>query len=70
MDRVRRVREYAQAGIPLYWIVDLEGEARITILSLRGQEYALEVEIRAGHTLTVSQPFALSLDPLYLTEFG
>jgi Uma2 family endonuclease len=70
VDRVRKVREYARAGIPLYWIVDLEPEAKITILTLRGQEYALEVEIRAGHTLTVSQPFALSLDPLSLTEFG
>jgi Uma2 family endonuclease len=70
VDRVRKVREYARAGIPLYWIVDLEPEAKITILTLRGQEYALEVEIRAGHTLTVSQPFALSLDPVSLTEFG
>lgn len=70
VDRVRKVREYARAGIPLYWIVDLEPEAKITILTPCGQEYALEVEIRAGHTLTVSQPFALSLDPLSLTEFG
>jgi Uma2 family endonuclease len=70
VDRVRKVREYARAGIPLYWIVDLEPEAKITILTLRGEEYALEVEIRAGHTLTVSQPFALSLDPVSLTEFG
>ena len=29
------------------------------------REYA-----RAGHTLTVSQPFAVSLDPVSLTEFG
>ena len=70
VDRVRKVREYARAAIPLYWIVDLEPEAKITILTLRGEEYALEVEIRAGHTLTVSQPFALSLDPVSLTEFG
>ncbi len=45
-------------------------EAKITILTLRGEEYALEVEIRAGHTLAVSQPFALRLDPVSFTEFG
>jgi Uma2 family endonuclease len=68
VDRVRKVREYASAGIPRYWIVDLEPEAKITILTLRGHEYALDAEIRAGHTLTASQPFAISFDPGTLTE--
>jgi Putative restriction endonuclease len=68
VDRVRKVREYARAGIPLYWIVDLEPEAKVTILTLRGDEYVLETEIRAGHTLTASQPFAISFDPGSLTE--
>jgi hypothetical protein len=68
VDRVRKVREYARAGIPVYWIVDLEPEAKITILTLRGDEYALTAEIRAGHTLTASEPFAISFDPRTLTE--
>ena len=33
VDRVRKVREYARAGILLYWIVDLEPEAKVTILT-------------------------------------
>jgi Uma2 family endonuclease len=63
------VREYASAGIPLYWIVDLEPEARVTILALHGDGYALDAEVRSGHTLTVSQPFAISFDPGSLTGF-
>ena len=27
-DRVQKVREYAQAGIPTYWIVELDPELR------------------------------------------
>lgn len=48
VDRVRKVREYARAGIPLYWIVDLEPEAKVTVLALHGDEYVLETETRAG----------------------
>ena len=65
---LRKVREYARAGIPAYWIVDLEPEAKITILALRGGEYVLEAEVRAGHTLTASQPYTISFDPGTLTE--
>jgi Uma2 family endonuclease len=68
VDRVRKVSEYARAGIPVYWIVDLEPEAKVTILTLRGDEYVLETEIRAGHTLTTSQPYAISFDPGTLAE--
>ena len=54
--------------LSLYWIVDLEPEAKITILTLRGDEYALTAEIPAGHTLTASEPFTVSFDPGTLTE--
>lgn len=67
-DRVRKVGEYARAGIPVYWIVDLEPEPRVTILALRDGGYVLEAEIRAGRVLTVSQPFAISFDPGSLTK--
>jgi hypothetical protein len=48
--------------------VDLEPEAKVTTLTLHGDEYALETETRAGHTLTASQPFAISFDPGTLAE--
>lgn len=68
VDRVRKVGEYARAGIPVYWIIDLEPEPKITILTLDGSEYTLDAEIRAGQVLTVSQPFPVSFDPAALTE--
>lgn len=68
VDRVRKVGEYAKAGIPLYWLVDLEPEPKVTALALRGGEYVLDNEMRAGHQLTVSQPFPVSFDPVTLTD--
>ncbi|HEV2372915.1 MAG TPA: Uma2 family endonuclease [Streptosporangiaceae bacterium] len=69
VDRVRKVREYAKAGIPAYWIVDLEPEAKVIVLALSdGGEYVLTAETWAGHQLTSGQPFEISFDPASLTE--
>jgi len=68
VDRVRKVGEYAKAGIPVYWIIDLEPEVKITILTLHDGEYALGDEIRADQALTASQPFTISFDAGSLTE--
>jgi len=68
VDRVRKVGEYARAGIPVYWIVDLEPEPKVTILRLHDRDYVLDAEIRAGHALTASEPFAISFDPGSLTQ--
>ena len=46
-DKVTKRREYAQAGIPEYWIVD-PANASITVLTLQEQEYALHGEFVAG----------------------
>ncbi len=48
-DKVTKRREYAQAGIPEYWIVD-PTEASITVLTLQGRKYALHGEFVAGET--------------------
>ncbi len=40
-------REYAQAGIPEYWIVD-PGERRIVVLTLEGDRYVVSGEYTAG----------------------
>ena len=50
-DKVIKRREYAQAGIPEYWIVD-PTESSITVLTLQGQEYALHGEFGSGETAT------------------
>jgi len=48
-DKVTKRREYAQAGIPEYWIVD-PTDASITVLTLRGREYALHGAFVAGES--------------------
>ena len=48
-DKVTKRREYAQAGIPEYWIVD-PTDASITVLTLRGQKYALHGAFVAGES--------------------
>ena len=50
-DTMTKRREYAQAGIPEYWIVG-PADTSITVLTLRGQEYALHGEFVAGETAT------------------
>ena len=67
-DRVQKVSEYAKAGIPLYWIVELDPNPKITVLSLGNGAYELAAEVRAGRTLSVEEPFRVSLDPAALTE--
>jgi Uma2 family endonuclease len=44
-------REYAQAGIPEYWIVD-PTTALITVLTLAGDRYAVHGEFAAGAQAT------------------
>jgi Uma2 family endonuclease len=68
VDRVRKVDEYAKAGIPWYWIVDLQPEAKVTVLALCDGAYTLDAEIRVGHLLTASQPFEIVFDPLHILD--
>ena len=50
-DLVTKRREYAQAGIPEYWIID-PVERRITVLTLRGEQYAVHGLFDAGQQAT------------------
>ena len=67
-DRVLKVGEYARAGIPLYWIIELDPDLKVTVLSLGEDAYELATEVRAGHGLSVDEPFPVSFDPVVLTE--
>jgi Uma2 family endonuclease len=67
-DRVQKVREYAQAGIPVYWIVELDPVPKITVLSLDGDTYVVSADVRAGHVLSVDEPYPVSLDPGSLND--
>jgi Uma2 family endonuclease len=50
-DLVTKRDEYAQAGIPEYWIVDPE-VGQITVLTLDGTSYAVHGEFKRGEQAT------------------
>ncbi len=64
----RKVRTYYASDLLLVAEVDLEPEPKVTILRLHDRDYVLDAEIRAGHALTASEPFAISFDPGSLTQ--
>ena len=68
IGRVQKVGEYAKAGIPLHWIIELDPDPKVTVLSLGEDAYELAAEVRAGHVLSVQEPFLVSFDPVALTE--
>lgn len=67
-DRVRKVSEYAKSGIPTYWIVELDPDPKVTVLTLGDGAYVLTAEVWAGNVLAVTDPFPVSFDPVALTE--
>jgi Uma2 family endonuclease len=54
-DTVIKYRDYARAGIPHYWLVDLAAQ-RLTALQLVGEHYEVQSEGRAGQVIR-AQPF-------------
>src|SRR5262249_39730402 len=50
LDRVIKKREYAQAGIPEYWMVDLEAQT-IEVYRLQEEAYQRAGEYGVAHTL-------------------
>jgi Uma2 family endonuclease len=62
-DLVLKRHEYAVAGIPHYWIVDVEAET-LSVLTLTsdGKGYAGPLVVRAGEPWKCEEPFPLVLD--------
>jgi Uma2 family endonuclease len=62
-DHVTKLREYAEAGIPEYWIID-PAKSHIRVMTLQGQVYKLHGEFGPGTQATsVLLPgFTVSVD--------
>ncbi|NNJ13612.1 Uma2 family endonuclease [Chloroflexales bacterium ZM16-3] len=62
-DTVEKVADYAEAGIPEYWIVNPEDES-ITVLRLEGEAYAALGVFRRGAVArsALLEGFAVSVD--------
>lgn len=68
-DLVKKRREYAQAGIPEYWIVNPQTET-IAVLRLEGAKYAEHGIFKRGDTATSAllADFQLSVDAVFDAE--
>ncbi|OLT20873.1 hypothetical protein BJF78_34900 [Pseudonocardia sp. CNS-139] len=54
VDRVMKFSEYAEAGIPQYWIVDLDEPVTLTAYVLVDGDYELSGELTGDPVLTVA----------------
>ena len=65
-DREKKRADYAEAGIPEYWIVDPQTH-RITVLKLQRSAYALHGEFGNGQMATspLLQGFEVNVDGLF-----
>jgi Uma2 family endonuclease len=55
-DTVIKYRDYAKAGIPYYWLVDLKAR-RLTALALAGEHYAEQAEAAESSPMHGVEPF-------------
>ncbi|MFC4126484.1 Uma2 family endonuclease [Nocardia rhizosphaerae] len=72
-DRVRKVREYAELGIPEYWIVEHRADVRVLRLRLDAGSYRADPPVSAGAIFTAEVPGVdgarVEFDPAQLIEF-
>jgi Uma2 family endonuclease len=66
IDRVLKPAEYASAGIPCYWVIDLTEPPDITACTLAGAAY--EVTEKATGPVTLSGPATVTVDVSRLTR--
>jgi Uma2 family endonuclease len=59
-DQVTKLDEYSEAGIPNYWIVDLDGPVTLTAYLLVDGEY--EIVAKGSGALPLSEPTPVTID--------
>jgi Uma2 family endonuclease len=68
MDRAIKPAMYAEAGIPVYWRVELQDAPRVVVCSLSRGRYVTRTTLTAGTTGRITRPFAVELDPAEMTR--
>jgi Uma2 family endonuclease len=63
VDLILKRHDYAESGIPQYWIVDDEARTLTVLRSPVGEAYQDELVIESGKAWTTEQPFTVTLDP-------
>jgi Uma2 family endonuclease len=68
-DRRGKLKEYAQAGIPQYWIVDFDPHLRVQIHRLEAGSYGDPIVLLEKDTVQIVQPFPVSFEVADLADF-
>jgi Uma2 family endonuclease len=68
IDRAIKPVMYAEAGIPVYWRVELHDIPKIVACSLSRGRYIARTTLVAGTPGRITRPFAVELDPADLTR--
>jgi Uma2 family endonuclease len=66
IDRAIKPAMYAEAGIPIYWRVELQDTPRIVVSSLSRGRYLTKSTATAGDRSRITKPFAVEIDPAEL----
>ncbi len=68
IDRAVKPVMYAEAGIPVYWRVELNQAPKIVVCTLRRRSYVTHTTLTAGTTGRITRPFPVVLDPADLNR--
>jgi Uma2 family endonuclease len=68
MDRIVKPAALAEAGVPHYWRVDIEGAPHVEVYELDGRTYRLARTLHAGAVTRLEQPFPVEIDPAILVR--
>jgi Uma2 family endonuclease len=60
IDKIDKRRDYADAGIPWYWIVDIADPGSLAVCRLADDGY--RDDLRAAGTFSAAEPFPVTLD--------
>ena len=67
VDLILKRHDYGAAGIPQYWIVDIQRRTLTVLSDPCADGYKEEVVVKAGERWTASEPFPVTLDPAEFT---
>lgn len=68
IDRAIKPTMYAEAGIPVYWRVELQGTPKIVVFSLSHGRYVTRTTLAAGSRGRITRPYTVEFDPADLTR--